>query len=210
MLATLSPGGLSGRLSASRATELLRSIRSADAVVIERRHQALDLLADVRRLDRDLVAVRARITEAVAASKTSLTDIFGVGSVTAALVLGHSGDVGRFATRNHYASYNGTAPLEASSGPTKRHRLNPRGNRQLNHALHMAAVTQVGHDTPGRAYYQRKIAEGKSKKEALRRPQASDLRRRVPHPHRRLQPLTIRPGRTPRGDSSIQRGRLEP
>ncbi len=148
--------------------ELLRSIRSADAVVAERRRQALDLLADVRRLDRDLVAVRARITEAVEASKTSLTDIFGVGPVTAALVLGHSGDVGRFATRNHYASYNGTAPLEASSGPKKRHRLNPRGNRQLNHALHMAAVTQVGHDTPGRAYYQRKIAEGKSKKEALR------------------------------------------
>ena len=91
-----------------------------------------------------------------------------MGPVTAALVLGHSGEVGRFAARNHYASYNGTAPLEASSGPTKRHRLNPRGNRQLNHALHMAAVTQVGHDTPGRAYYQRKIAEGKSKKEALR------------------------------------------
>ena len=209
MLANLSPGGLSGRLSATRAAELLRSIRSADAVVIERRHQALDLLADVRRLDRDLVAVRARITEAVAASKTSLTDIFGVGSVTAALVLGHSGDVGRFATRNHYASYNGTAPLEASSGPTKRHRLNPRGNRQLNHALHMAAVTQVGHDTPGRAYYQRKIAEGKTKKEALRA-----LKRRISdavyRPSSPTQAADQGPGRTPRGDSSIQRGRLEP
>ena len=137
-------------------------------MVTERRRQALDLLSDVRRLDGDLVAVRARITEAVAASKTSLTDIFGVGPVVAALVLGHSGDAGRFATRNHYASYTGTAPLEASSGPKKRHRLNPRGNRQLNHALHMVAVTQVAHDTPGRAYYQRKLVEGKSKKEALR------------------------------------------
>ena len=167
-LANLSAGGLSGRLSVPRATALLRRIRSTDVVVIERRRQALDLLADVRRLDRDLMAVRARITDAVEASKTSLSDIFGVGPVVAALILGHSGDVRRFATRNHYASYNGTAPLEASSGPKKRHRLNPRGNRQLNHALHMVAVTQVAHDTPGRAYYQRKLAEGKTKKEALR------------------------------------------
>ena len=72
------------------------------------------------------------------------------------------------ASPERFASYNGTAPIEASSGPRKRHRLNPRGNRKLNHALHLAAVTQVRHDTPGRAYYQRKVAEGKSKKEALR------------------------------------------
>ena len=89
-------------------------------------------------------------------------------------MVGRSGDVVHFATRNHYASYNGTAPLEASSGPKKRHRLNPRGNRQLNHALHMAAIAQISHDTPGRAYYLRKIAEGKTKKEALRA-----LKRRV-------------------------------
>src|SRR5204862_8244588 len=62
----------------------------------------------------------------------------------------------------------GTAAIEASSGPKARHRLNPRGNRQLNHALHIAAITQIAHDTPGRAYYDRKIAEGKTRKEALR------------------------------------------
>jgi len=67
-----------------------------------------------------------------------------------------------------FASYNGTAPIEASSGPTKRHRLNPRGNRKLNHAMHLIAVTQIRNDTPGRVYFQRKLAEGKSKKEALR------------------------------------------
>jgi transposase len=86
----------------------------------------------------------------------------------AGFILGHVGDPARFPTPGRFASYNGTAPIEASSGPPKRHRLNPRGNRKLNHALHLAAVTQVRHDTPGRAYYQRKIAEGKSKKEALR------------------------------------------
>jgi transposase len=111
---------------------------------------------------------------AIKAANTSLTDIHGVGPVVAALVIGHSGDVGRFASRHHYASYNGSAPIEASSGPKKRHRLNTRGNRQLNHALHMIAVTQVGHDTPGRDHYQRKLTEGKAKEEALR-----TLKRRI-------------------------------
>jgi transposase len=67
-----------------------------------------------------------------------------------------------------YARYNATAPIEASSGPNVRHRLNPRSNRQLNRAIHMAAVTEIRHDTPGRAYYLRKLAEHKSRKEALR------------------------------------------
>ena len=94
--------------------------------------------------------------------------MFGVGPVIAAYLIGYSGDVRRFPTAGHYARYNGTAPIEASSGPRVRHRLNPRGNRQLNHAIHIAAVTQVAHDTPGRAYYLRKQAEGKTRKEAMR------------------------------------------
>ena len=68
----------------------------------------------------------------------------------------------------HYARYNATAPLEASSGPRVRHRLNPHGNRQLNHALHVAAITQISHDTIGRAYFLRKIAEARPAREALR------------------------------------------
>ncbi len=77
------------------------------------------------------------------AADTSLTGIYGVGSVVAALIIGYTGDMTRFPTRHHYAAYNGTAPIEASSGPTKRHRLNPRGNRMLNHALHLIAITQL-------------------------------------------------------------------
>ena len=112
-------------------------------------------------------------------------------------------------TPERFASYNGTAPIEASSGPRKRHRLNPRGNRKLNHAMHLIAVTQVRHDTPGRVYYDRKIAEGKTKKEALRA-----LKRRISDAvWRQLQvdldrPLRSGSGRTPRNDSAIQRGRL--
>jgi transposase len=139
-----------------------------DVVEIERKTLAVELLADVRRLDRDLVAIKIRIADAVAASHTSLLELHGVGPIVAGLILAHVGDPARFATKNRFASYNGTAPIEASSGPRTRHRLNPRGNRKLNHAMHLIAVTQIAHDTPGRVYYQRKIDEHKTKKEALR------------------------------------------
>jgi len=167
-LANLVPGGLCGALTTSRTSALLASVRPVDGVVAEPKTQARELLGDVRRLDADIKAIKARVTVAVEASKTSLTDIYGVGPIVAALILGHAGDVARFASRHHFASYNGSAPIEASSGPKKRHRLNPRGNRQLNHALHIAAICQIRFDTPGRTYYRRKIEEGKTTKEALR------------------------------------------
>ncbi len=69
------------------------------------------------------------------------------------LILAHVGDPPGSRPPDRFASYNGTAPIEASSGPRKRHRLNPRGNRKLNHAMHLIAVTQIRHDTPGRVYY---------------------------------------------------------
>ena len=74
----------------------------------------------------------------------------------AAIIIGRSGDMSRFPSAGHYARHNGTAPIEASSGPKARHRLNPRGDRQLNHALYTAAITQIRNNTSGRAYYLRK------------------------------------------------------
>ena len=168
MLTELVAGGLPGVLSVKKAAALLDTVAPTNGVVAERCHQAAALLEDVRRLDAEVKAIKGRIRVAVAATGTSLTDLYGVGPVTAAIILGHSGDVSRFASRHHYASYTGTAPLEASSGPKKRHRLNPRGNRQLNHALHIAAIAQISHDSPGRTYYLRKIDEAKTTKEALR------------------------------------------
>lgn len=97
-----------------------------------------------------------------------MLELHGVGPIVAAYILGHVGDPARFATPDRFASYNGTAPIEASSGLKVRHRLNPRGNRKLNHAMHLIAVTQIRHVTPGRVYFDRKLAEGKTKKEALR------------------------------------------
>ncbi len=125
MLANLVPGGISGALRTSRAATMLASVRPVDAVVAERKRQARDLLGDVRRLDADITATKVRIVSAVATSKTSLTDIYGVGPIVAVLVIGHAGPVGRFASRHQFASYNGSAPIEASSGPKKRHRLTP-------------------------------------------------------------------------------------
>jgi len=168
VLANLVPGGIPGALRVSRAAAMLASVRPLDGVVAERKRQARELLGDVRRLDADIKATKVRIASAVEASQTSLTDIYGVGPVVAAHILGHAGDIRRFASRHQFASYNGSAPIEASSGPKRRHRLNPRGNRQLNHALHIAAICQIRYDTPGRAYYLRKVEEGKTKKEAIR------------------------------------------
>jgi transposase len=168
LLCLLVPGGFAGRLSARTAGQVLRGLRPVELVDIERKRIALELLADVRRIDDQLDALVKRIGAAVVASGTTVTDVYGIGPWAAALIVGHTGDVTRFPSSGHYARYNATAPLEASSGPRVRHRLNPRGNRQLNHALHVAAITQVSHDTPGRAFFLRKIAEGKTRKEALR------------------------------------------
>src|SRR5262249_3670618 len=93
----------------------------------------------------------------------------GVGPVVAAMLIGYTGDVARFRSRAHFAAYTGTAPIEVSSGGRVTHRLSRRGNRQLNHALHIAAITQIRFPhSPGRAFFERKVAEGKTKKEAVR------------------------------------------
>jgi transposase len=168
VLRELVAGGAPLRLSADRAAKLLRNVHPEGLVGGERKRIAGELLADVRRLDRELAAIKVRLRDSIDASTTTLVELHGVGPIVAALILAHVGDAARFATPERFASYNGTAPIEASSGPRKRHRLNPRGNRKLNHAMHLIAVTQIAHDTPGRVYYDRKLAEGKTKKEALR------------------------------------------
>ncbi len=84
------------------------------------------------------------------------------------MLIGYTGDITRFSSKGQDATYNGTAPIEASTGPRQRHRLNPRGNRQLNYAIHVAAIVQLRFPGEGRDYYDRKVAEGKTSKEAIR------------------------------------------
>jgi len=168
MLAVLRPGGMGHRLSAKQASRMLGGIRGLDAVGEQRRQMAKAHLADVRRLDRDLKANKTQIRRAVAAADTSVTDIYGVGPVVAAFLVGYTPPIDRFTTADRYAAYNGTAPIEVSSRGKVRHRLSRRGNRTLNHAIHMIAVTQISHHTEGRVYYDKKLDEGKTNKEALR------------------------------------------
>jgi transposase len=168
VLCELREGGLAKNLSAKQASIALRSIRPVDQIGQERKRLALEFCDDVRRHDQALVELQQRIATAVKLATSTVTDIHGVGPIVACYLLGYSGDIRRFPTAGHYARYNATAPIEASSGPRIRHRLNPNGNRQLNHAIHIAALAQISHDTPGRAYYLAKQTAGKSRKEALR------------------------------------------
>jgi transposase len=169
LLAELTPGGMRGELSANKAQALLARIRPAGDVSKVRMHIARDHLADVRALDARIKYLGTQIATLVTASGTGLTALFGVGPVIAGRLLAEAGDVARFATKDAFASYNGTAPIDVSSGDQIRHRLSRAGNRRINHALHMMAVTQIRYPaTPGRRYYERKRTEGKTPKEALR------------------------------------------
>jgi transposase len=169
VLCELAPGGVSKRISAAQAARVLDQVTPSGAVAQARCELAADFLQDLRRIDAQMQQVKKKLAAAVQASGTTLTEIFGVGPVIAATVIGEAGDTTRFADRDHFAAHNGTAPIEVSSGNRKVHRLSRRGNRRLNHAVHMAAVTQVSHrHSDGCAYYDKKAAEGKTAKEALR------------------------------------------
>ena len=169
LLAELTPGGVRRELTATKAAAVLARLRPRDEPGRIRRQLAMDHLGDVRSLDRRIKAVGVQITDVVATTGTTLVGIFGVGPVLAARILAEVGDAARFPDKDHFASYNGTAPIDASSGEQQRHRLSRAGNRRINHALHMAAVTQLRNPTSaGRAYYERKLAVGKTRKEALR------------------------------------------
>ena len=168
LLCLVIEGGTSRSLTAAKATKLLAGVGGSDPIILERVATCRDFIVEIVTIDGALAATRARHVAAVVASKSTVDHVYGVGPIGAAIIIGRSGDIRRFPTGGHYARHNGTAPLEASSGPKARHRLNPRGDRQLNHAIHTAALTQIAHDHPGRVYYQRKLAEGKTKKEAMR------------------------------------------
>ena len=169
VLCDLVPGGVRKEITAGQAARILERVTPAGAVAQARCELAGEFVTDIRRLDAQLRDTSKKLAAAVKASGTSLTGIFGVGPVIAGTVIGDVRQVFRFPSRNHFAACNGTAPVEVSPGGRKVYRLSLRGNRRLNHAIHMAAVTQIRHKhSQGRAYYERKLAEGKTHKEALR------------------------------------------
>jgi hypothetical protein len=147
---------------------MLATVRPRDVAGKTRRRIAAEEIADLVAVDAKLKKAKAELKAAVLARGSTLMDIFGVGPAGAARILADVGDVARFANRNRFASWTGTAPLDASSGEQIRHRLSRAGNRRMNHVIHVAAIVQLRHDTEGRAYYRRKLAAGKTPMEALR------------------------------------------
>ncbi len=168
LLSELVPGQRKRGLSALQAKAILASARPRDVAGKTRRRMAAEELADLVAVDAKLKTIKAELRAAVLGRGSSLMEITGVGPAGAARILADVGDIARFADRNRFASWTGTAPLDASSGEQVRHRLSRAGNRRMNHVLHIAAIVQLRHDTPGRAYFLRKVADGKTRMEALR------------------------------------------
>jgi transposase len=168
LLAELLPGQVRRGISSDDAAGLLRQVRAPTGCNGVRRGLARQVLAEIRSLERAIAELDAQLETMLAASGTSLRKLHGVGTVVAATLLGHIGDIRRFPSAGHLAAYCGVAPLEASSGDVVRHRLSRLGDRQLNAALYVMALSQAASHPLGRAYYQRKLAEGHSKAEALR------------------------------------------
>jgi len=168
-LVGLVAGGAPRSLNAKKARALLASVKPRDEIGRLRRHLAAELLSELVTLDKKIGAIEAEVRALVRSTPTGLPKIYGVGPVITALTLGEVGDIARFADRNHFASYNGTAPDDKGSAGNPAHCVNIKGNRKLNHAIHMIAITQIrNRNSPGRAYYKRKLAQSKTKKEALR------------------------------------------
>ncbi len=168
LLRDLLSDGVAKGLSAEAAAKLLRRACPGHAAGRTRKRLASELVRDVRTLDRKVASLDERIREEVEASGPTLTEVFGVGPILAAKIVGIVGDVARFPSKAHFASYAGVAPIEASSGEVVRHRLSLAGNRRLNKDMHMIAVCQARSNPRGGAYHRKKLAEGKSRREATR------------------------------------------
>ena len=151
VLTNLVPAGAGRNLTADHAAELLRGVRPHNAPGKTLRALAMDLVSEVRQLDRRIAKAANDIETAVTASDTTLTELHGIGTLTAGKILGRVGAITRFRSPAAFASYTGTAPIEVSSGEVVRHGLSRAGDRQLNFFLHVMALAQIRQDTPGRA-----------------------------------------------------------
>jgi transposase len=155
---------------------------------------AREQIAQLRVLTRRVDALERELHALVTAHRPRLLAEVGCGALTAALLIGRTAGAERFRSDASFARQSGTAPIPCSSGQRHRHRLDRGGDRQLNHALHIIAITRARHDPATRAYLARKEAEGKGRKGALR-----CLKR---HLARRFHHLLSLPVETPQSDPS--------
>lgn len=169
LLLELIPAGAKKGLTRGHAGQLLRTMPPpADIVTQTRYHLACELVEDLTTIDEKIKAANRHLSQLLAATGTSLCDLNGIGPSGAARLVGDIGGIHRFASAGHFASWNGTAPIDVSSGDQQRHRLSRAGNRRINRVLHIMAIAQLRHDSPGQTYYRRRLAEGKTSMEAMR------------------------------------------
>ena len=166
LLGELLPGQAKKDITTGQAKAMLAGVRPRDIAGKTRRRIAADELAELVAVEATIKKATAELKTMVLARDSHLMDLRVVGPVVAARVLADVGDVARFADRNRFASWTGTAPLDASSGEQNRHRLSRAGNRRMNHMI--AAISRLRVDCDGRAYYRRRRAEGKKPMEAIR------------------------------------------
>jgi transposase len=169
LMRELLAGGAPTDLSAATAATLLRRVRPAGDVERIRKQIAAGLITQIRSVDALLKSNAKQISELVAASGSTLTNTVGIGVITAGRLIGRTGRAGRFPSSAAFATYAGAAPIEIASADKARHRLSRGGDRRLNAALHTVAITQIR--TPGcrgHVYYNTKIAQGKTDREARR------------------------------------------
>jgi transposase len=168
VLLELFPGGAKQFLSSHQARALIATIKPRDIVGKTRRRLAVELIGELESIDKKIKTAEKDLTELVAARGSTLMDLHGIGPSGAARLLADVGDIRRFPDRDRFASWNGTAPLDASSGDQKRHRLSRAGNRRINRTLHIMAVVQLRNPTEGRTYFDAKRAAGKTSMESMR------------------------------------------
>jgi transposase len=168
VLLELFPGGAKQFLSSHQARALIATTKPRDLVGKTRRRLAVELIAELEGIDKKIKTLKKELKELVIARGSTLMDLHGIGPSGAARLLSDVGDIRRFADRDRFASWNGTAPLDASSGDQKRHRLSRAGNRRINRAVHIMAVVQLRNATEGRAYFDAKRAAGKTSMESMR------------------------------------------
>jgi transposase len=162
LMRDLIPGGARTALTAKAAATALRAVRPATPVERTRKDVAWDLVRDIRALDERLSSIAERMTAALDEHRSSLLEVDGIGPVLGVRLIGRTGPAARFRSADAFASYAGVAPIEVSSGERITHRLSRSGDRQLNSALHLVAVTQVRmRSSAGRQFFDRKITEGK-------------------------------------------------
>jgi transposase len=168
LLLELIPGGAKTFLSAPQARALVATVKPRDLVGKTRRRLVVELITELEGIDRKIKAAEKELTTLVTERGSTLMELTGIGPTGAARLLADVGDIHRFRDKDRFASWNGTAPLDASSGAQQRHRLSRAGNRRINRTLHIMAVVQLRNPTPGREFYDARKAGGTPSLMAMR------------------------------------------